>query len=192
MRGEITELRAYASGHIYFALKDESAKIRAIIWRGVAGRVGLKPENGVEVIATGKITSYPERSEYQLIIERLEYAGAGALLARIEALRVRLQAEGLFAPERKRAIPLLPKVIGVVTSAQGARAAGYQNHHRQALSAADPALAGGCAGRSRGSANRGGNQRLFRIGRNRDHRPAGHTDRGARRRQPGRSDGLQR
>jgi exodeoxyribonuclease VII large subunit len=120
VRGEITELRAYASGHVYFALKDEGAKIRAIIWRGVAGRVGLKPENGVEVIATGKITSYPERSEYQLIIERLEYAGAGALLARIEALRVKLQAEGLFAPERKRAIPLLPQLIGVVTSAQGA------------------------------------------------------------------------
>src|ERR1700710_2349193 len=93
VRGEITELRAYASGHVYFALKDESAKIRAIIWRGVASRVGLKPENGVEVIATGKITSYPERSEYQLIIERLEYAGAGALLARIEALRLRLQEE---------------------------------------------------------------------------------------------------
>jgi exodeoxyribonuclease VII large subunit len=120
VRGEITELRAYASGHVYFALKDESAKIRAIIWRGVASRVGLKPENGVEVIATGKITSYPERSEYQLIIERLEYAGAGALLARIEALKVKLQAEGLFAPERKRAIPLLPRIIGVVTSAQGA------------------------------------------------------------------------
>jgi exodeoxyribonuclease VII large subunit len=120
VRGEITELRAYASGHVYFALKDEGAKIRAIIWRGVAGRVGLKPENGVEVIATGKITSYPERSEYQLIIERLEYAGAGALLARIEALKVKLQAEGLFAPERKRAIPLLPQIIGVVTSAQGA------------------------------------------------------------------------
>jgi exodeoxyribonuclease VII large subunit len=120
VRGEITELRAYASGHVYFALKDENAKIRAIIWRGVAARVGLKPENGVEVIATGKITSYPERSEYQLIIERLEYAGAGALLARIEALKVKLQAEGLFAPERKRTIPLLPIVIGVVTSPQGA------------------------------------------------------------------------
>jgi exodeoxyribonuclease VII large subunit len=120
VRGEITELRAYASGHVYFALKDESAKIRAIIWRGVAARVGLKPENGVEVIATGKITSYPERSEYQLIIERLEYAGAGALLARIETLRLKLQAEGLFEAACKRPIPLLPRVIGVVTSPQGA------------------------------------------------------------------------
>jgi exodeoxyribonuclease VII large subunit len=120
VRGEITELKAYASGHIYFALKDESAKIRAIIWRGVASRVGLKPENGVEVIATGKITSYPERSEYQLIVDRLEYAGAGAILLRIEALKAKLAAEGLFAAERKRALPMLPRVIGVITSAQGA------------------------------------------------------------------------
>jgi len=120
VRGEITELKAYASGHQYFALKDEGAKIRAIIWKGAVARVGLKPENGVEVIATGRITSYPERSEYQLIVERLEYAGVGALLARIEALKVRLAAEGLFAPERRRALPMLPRVIGVVTSPQGA------------------------------------------------------------------------
>jgi exodeoxyribonuclease VII large subunit len=120
VRGEITELKAYASGHIYFSLKDEGAKIRAIIWRGVAPRVGLKPENGTEVIATGKITSYPERSEYQLIIDRLEYAGAGALLARIEALKARLAAEGIFSPEKKRPLPVLPRVIGVITSAQGA------------------------------------------------------------------------
>jgi exodeoxyribonuclease VII large subunit len=120
VRGEITELKAYASGHLYFALKDEGAKIRAIIWRGAVPRIGLKPENGVEVIATGKITSYPERSEYQLIVDRLEYAGAGALLARIEALKAKLNAEGLFAPERKRALPVLPRIIGVITSAQGA------------------------------------------------------------------------
>ncbi|HYP64342.1 MAG TPA: exodeoxyribonuclease VII large subunit [Acidocella sp.] len=118
VRGEITEFKAYGSGHQYFALKDEGAKIRAIIWKGVVPRVGLKAENGVEVIATGRLTSYPERSEYQLIVERLEYAGAGALLARIEALRIKLQAEGLF--ERRRALPMLPKIIGVVTSAQGA------------------------------------------------------------------------
>ncbi len=118
VRGEITEFKAYGSGHQYFALKDEGAKIRAIIWKATAARVGLKPENGVEVIATGRLTSYPERSEYQLIVERLEYAGAGALLARIEALKVRLAAEGLF--ERKRLLPMLPRVIGVVTSAQSA------------------------------------------------------------------------
>ena len=118
VRGEITEFKAYASGHQYFAMKDESAKIRAIIWKGSVARVGLKAENGVEVIATGRITSYPERSEYQLIVERLEYAGAGALLARIEALKVKLAAEGLFA--HKRPLPMLPAVIGVVTSPQGA------------------------------------------------------------------------
>ena len=118
VRGEITEFKAYGSGHQYFALKDESAKIRAIIWKGVVPRVGLKAENGIEVIATGKLTSYPERSEYQLIVEKLEYAGAGALLARIETLRLKLHAEGLF--ERRRALPMLPRVIGVVTSAQGA------------------------------------------------------------------------
>lgn len=118
VRGEITEFRAYGSGHQYFALKDESAKIRAIIWKGVVPRVGLKAENGVEVIATGRLTSYPERSEYQLIVEKLEYAGAGALLARIEALKARLQAEGLF--QHQRPLPLLPRIIGVVTSAQGA------------------------------------------------------------------------
>jgi exodeoxyribonuclease VII large subunit len=118
VRGEITEFKAYGSGHQYFALKDEGAKIRAIIWKGAAARVGLKAENGVEVIATGRLTSYPERSEYQLIVERLEYAGAGALLARIEALKIKLAAEGLFT--RKRAIPVLPAVIGVITSPQGA------------------------------------------------------------------------
>jgi exodeoxyribonuclease VII large subunit len=120
VRGEITEMKLYASGHTYMALKDEGAKIRAIIWKGNASRIGMKPENGVEVIATGRVTSYPERSEYQLIIERLDYAGEGALLARIEALRLRLLGEGLFEAARKRALPMLPRVIGVVSSPQGA------------------------------------------------------------------------
>ncbi len=120
VRGEITELKAYASGHQYFALKDENAKIRAILWKTQVPRAGLKPENGVEVIATGRITSYSERSEYQLIVERLEYAGVGALLARIEALRAKLMAEGLFDPARRKPLPVLPRVIGVITSAQGA------------------------------------------------------------------------
>ena len=120
VRGEITELKAYASGHQYFALKDEGAKIRAILWKTQVPRAGLKPENGVEVIATGRITSYSERSEYQLIVERLEYAGVGALLARIEALRAKLMAEGLFDPARRKPLPVLPRVIGVITSAQGA------------------------------------------------------------------------
>ena len=120
VRGEITELKRYGSGHIYFSLKDEGAKLSGVIWKGTVSRLGLEPENGVEVIATGRISSYGERSSYQLIVERMEYAGAGALLARIEMLRVRLTAEGLFDPERKQALPRLPGIIGVVTSAQGA------------------------------------------------------------------------
>ena len=120
VRGEITELKRYPSGHLYLSLKDENAKIAAVVWRSAVPRLGLAPENGVEVIATGRITAYGERSSYQLVIERLEYAGAGALLARIEALRARLAAEGLFDADRKRPLPMIPSVIGVVTSASGA------------------------------------------------------------------------
>ncbi|MBB2202541.1 exodeoxyribonuclease VII large subunit [Gluconacetobacter tumulisoli] len=120
VRGEITEFKRYPSGHLYFSLKDEGGKISSVVWRGSVSRLGLKPENGVEVIATGKISSYGERSSYQLIIDRLEYAGEGALLARIERLRLKLAEEGLFDAARKRPLPFLPDVIGVVTSAQGA------------------------------------------------------------------------
>ena len=120
VRGEITDLKRYSSGHVYFCLKDETAKMKAVAWRSAVPRLGMSPENGVEVIVTGRLSSYAERSEYQLIIERMEYAGAGALLARIEMLRQRLAAEGLFDAARKRCFPLLPSVIGVVTSAQGA------------------------------------------------------------------------
>ena len=120
VRGEITELKRYPSGHIYFSLKDEGGKISGVVWKFAVPKLGLAPENGVEVIAQGKISSYGERSSYQLIVERMEYAGAGALLARIEALRLRLAEEGLFDQARKRPLPLLPEVIGVVTSAQGA------------------------------------------------------------------------
>ena len=120
VRGEITELKRYSSGHIYFGLKDEGAKIQAVIWRSAVSKLKLDPENGVEIIASGKISSYPERSNYQLIVDRIEYAGAGALLARIEALRLKLAEEGLFDPARKRAFPLLPEVVGVVSSPQGA------------------------------------------------------------------------
>jgi exodeoxyribonuclease VII large subunit len=120
VRGEITELKRYQSGHIYFSLKDEGGKIAGVVWKFSVPRLGLEPENGVEVIATGKVSSYGDRSTYQLIIERMEYAGAGALLARIEMLRVRLTAEGLFDSARKRALPLLPEVVGVVSSQQGA------------------------------------------------------------------------
>ncbi|MCQ4161115.1 exodeoxyribonuclease VII large subunit [Roseomonas sp. GC11] len=120
VRGEITELKAYPSGHIYLALKDEGAKIRGIIWRFAVPRLSLKPENGMEVIATGKVSAYGERSDYQLIIDRLEFAGEGALLARIEQLKKKLAAEGLFEPGRKKPLPALPRTIAVVTSEKGA------------------------------------------------------------------------
>ena len=120
VRGEITELKRYSSGHIYFSLKDETGKLAGIIWKSTVSRLGLVPENGVEVIATGRVTAYGERSSYQLIVERMEYAGAGALLARIEMLRARLAEEGLFAEARKRPLPVLPRLVGVITSEQGA------------------------------------------------------------------------
>lgn len=120
VRGEITELKRYPSGHIYFSLKDEGGKISGVVWKSSVGRLGMQPENGVEVIAQGKISAYGDRSSYQLIVERMDYAGAGALLARIEALLLRLAEEGLFSEARKRALPVLPRVIGVVSSPQGA------------------------------------------------------------------------
>jgi exodeoxyribonuclease VII large subunit len=120
VRGEITELKRYPSGHIYFSLKDEGARLAGVVWKSSVPRLGMKPENGIEVVATGRISAYAERSSYQLITERMEYAGAGALLARIEMLRARLAAEGLFDPGRKRKLPMLPAVIGVITSERGA------------------------------------------------------------------------
>src|ERR1700733_2258640 len=120
VRGEITELKRYPSGHIYFSLKDEGAKLAGVVWKTAVSRLGMAPENGVEVIATGRISAFGERSSYQLIIERMEYAGVGALLARIEMTRQRLAAEGLFDAVRKLPLPVLPKVIGVVTSERGA------------------------------------------------------------------------
>ena len=120
VRGEITEMKRYPSGHVYLSLKDADAKIEAVIWKSAVRNLGTLPENGVEMIATGRISTYADRSKYQLVIERLEYAGEGALLARIEALRKRLLEEGLFDEARKKPIPRLPTVIGVVTSEKGA------------------------------------------------------------------------
>src|SRR6201996_5068057 len=108
VRGELTEVKRYPSGHIYLSLKDEGAKISGIVWKSAVPRLGMVPENGVEVIATGRISTYGERSSYQLIIERMEYAGVGALLARIEMIRQRLTAEGLFDADRKLPLPTLP------------------------------------------------------------------------------------
>lgn len=113
-------MKRAASGHLYCALKDEGAVIDGVMWKGTAQRLAFRPEDGLEVIATGKLTTYPGRSKYQIVIDSLELAGEGALLALLEKTRARLAAEGLFAAERKRALPFLPRVIGVVTSPTGA------------------------------------------------------------------------
>ena len=121
IRGEISGFRGpHSSGHCYFSLKDDRARIEAVIWKGVASRLKHLPEEGLEVIASGKLTTYPGSSKYQIVIESLEPAGAGALMALLEERKKKLAAEGLFAPERKQLLPYLPKVIGVITSPTGA------------------------------------------------------------------------
>jgi exodeoxyribonuclease VII large subunit len=121
LRGEISGYRGpHSSGHCYFSLKDQNARIEAVIWKGVFGRLRFKPEEGLEVIASGKITTYPGSSKYQIVIEAIEPAGAGALMALLEERKKKLQAEGLFDESRKRPLPFLPRVIGVVTSPTGA------------------------------------------------------------------------
>jgi exodeoxyribonuclease VII large subunit len=121
VRGEISGFRGpHSSGHCYFALKDESAKIDAVIWKGSYGRMRFKPEEGLEVIAVGRLTTYPGRSSYQIVIESLEPAGVGALMALLEERKKKLTAEGLFDEARKQLLPYLPDVIGVITSPTGA------------------------------------------------------------------------
>ena len=120
VRGEISQPSFPRSGHCYFRLKDENAVIDGVAWKGTIPRLGIKIEEGLEVIATGKLTTYAGSSRYQIIVDRLELAGEGALLKLLEDRRKKLQAEGLFDPERKRALPFLPEVIGVVTSPSGA------------------------------------------------------------------------
>jgi exodeoxyribonuclease VII large subunit len=121
IRGEISGFRGpHASGHAYFSLKDDKARIEAVIWRMTFQRLRFKPAEGLEVIVTGKITTFPGSSKYQIVIETLEPAGAGALMALLEERRKKLAAEGLFAEGRKRPLPYLPRVIGVVTSPTGA------------------------------------------------------------------------
>jgi exodeoxyribonuclease VII large subunit len=120
LRGELSGVKLAASGHLYCRLKDENAQIDGVMWRGSVQRLGFRPEDGVEVVASGKLTTYAGRSSYQIVIEQMEIAGEGALLALLEKTKTRLEAEGLFAPERKRALPYLPRVIGVVTSPTGA------------------------------------------------------------------------
>lgn len=119
VRGEMSGVKRAASGHLYCALKDDKSVLDGVMWRGSTNRLAFVPEDGLEVIATGKLTTYAGRSKYQIVIESLEIAGEGALLALLEKTRQRLEAEGLFAKARKRRLPFLPRTIGVVTSPTG-------------------------------------------------------------------------
>ncbi len=120
VRGEVGRVSRPASGHIYMDLKDERSVLAGVIWKGRAQGLAHRPEEGMEVIATGKLTTFPGQSKYQMIIEDVAPAGAGALMAMLEKRKAALAAEGLFAPERKKELPYLPEIIGVVTSPSGA------------------------------------------------------------------------
>ena len=120
VRGEISGWKRAASGHCYLCLKDDGAVIDGVMWKATAAALPFRPEDGLEVIVTGKLTTYPGRSKYQIVIERMEPAGVGALLAQLEERRRKLAAEGLFDAGRKRALPYIPRVIGVITSPTGA------------------------------------------------------------------------
>jgi exodeoxyribonuclease VII large subunit len=120
VRGEISKVTRHASGHIYLSLKDERACIDGVVWKGSVRGLAVQPQTGLEVIVTGRITTYPARSSYQMVIETMAPAGVGALLAQLEKLKAKLAAEGLFEPSRKRPLPAMPGVIGVITSPTGA------------------------------------------------------------------------
>ncbi|WP_323034621.1 exodeoxyribonuclease VII large subunit [Pararhodobacter sp.] len=120
VRGEVGRVMIARTGHMYFDLKDDRAVIASVSWKGQVARMAIKPEEGMEVIATGRLTTFAPQSKYQLQVENIEPAGAGALMAMLDARRKKLAAEGLFDAGRKRAIPFLPQVIGVITSPSGA------------------------------------------------------------------------
>src|SRR5438874_9950531 len=120
VRGEISGFKRHGSGHCYLVLKDSDAALDAVCWRQTAIRLPIKPEDGMEVVCTGRLTTYPGRSKYQLVIDSIALAGIGALLKILEDRRQRLSAEGLFAAERKKNLPFLPEILGIVTSPSGA------------------------------------------------------------------------
>ncbi|MBN8966673.1 MAG: exodeoxyribonuclease VII large subunit, partial [Rhizobiales bacterium] len=120
VRGELGKVSYHSNGHVYFDLKDERACISGVIWRSTAGRMKLKLETGLEVVASGRITTYAGRSQYQLIVESVEPAGLGALMALLDERKRRLAAEGVFDEARKQLLPFLPRIIGIVTSPTGA------------------------------------------------------------------------
>lgn len=120
LRGELSKVTHHASGHVYLTLKDDKAAIDGVVWKGQVRALQCRPEQGLEVIVTGRITTYPASSKYQIVVESMEPAGIGALLAQLERLKARLADEGLFDPARKRPLPAMPAVIGVITSPTGA------------------------------------------------------------------------
>src|ERR1700728_1568576 len=120
VRGELGKVSYHSNGHVYFDLKDDRAFISGVVWRSTATRIKLKLEAGLEVVVTGRLTTYAGRSQYQIIVETLEPAGVGALMALLEERKRRLTAEGLFDEARKQLLPYLPAVIGVITSPTGA------------------------------------------------------------------------
>ncbi|MFZ5719268.1 MAG: exodeoxyribonuclease VII large subunit [Pseudomonadota bacterium] len=120
LRGELSKVTHHSNGHVYLTLKDERAAIDGVVWKGQVRGLSVRPEQGLEVIVTGKITAYPQGSRYQIVIETMEVAGVGALLAQLERLKQKLAAEGLFEPARKRPLPETPAVVGVITSPTGA------------------------------------------------------------------------
>lgn len=120
VKGEVGRVSRPRSGHVYMDLKDDRSVLAGVIWKGVASKLAVQPEEGMEVVATGRLTTFPGQSRYQIVIEDLKPAGMGALMAMLEARRKALAGEGLFAPERKKRLPYLPEVIGVVTSPSGA------------------------------------------------------------------------
>ncbi|MBU6235788.1 MAG: exodeoxyribonuclease VII large subunit, partial [Alphaproteobacteria bacterium] len=120
VRGELSKVTLAKSGHLYTALKDDVAVLDAVCWKGTMMRLGIKPEEGMEVVCTGRLTTYPGRSNYQLVIESMELAGQGAILKMLEERKKKLAAEGLFDAARKKPLPFMPRTIGVVTSPTGA------------------------------------------------------------------------
>jgi exodeoxyribonuclease VII large subunit len=120
VRGEVSRVSRPASGHLYFDLKDDRSVIASVCWKGQAGRLTVRPEEGMEVVAVGRLTTFPGQSKYQLVVEQLEPAGAGALMLMLEKRKAALAAEGLFDAARKKRIPYLPEVVGVITSPSGA------------------------------------------------------------------------
>jgi len=120
LRGELSKVTHHSNGHVYLTIKDDKSAIDGVVWKGNVRGLGVRPEHGLEVIVTGKITTYPAGSRYQIVIDSMEAAGVGALLAQLERLKAKLAAEGLFAPERKKPLPSMPAVVGVITSPTGA------------------------------------------------------------------------